>query len=89
MWVQKNFPAEMRVSSVLLVADNVLTPEVMKEVRNQSTMASYRNKSSQRNHCNDRIILKGVICFILSFNEKLWCLDTFSRKMFCETEFVE
>ena len=35
-WIQKNFPAQMRVSSVLLVADNVLTPEVMKEVSNQS-----------------------------------------------------
>ena len=34
-WVDKNFPAKMRVSSVLIVADNVLTPEVMKEVRNQ------------------------------------------------------
>lgn len=79
----------MRVSSVLLVADNVLTPEVIKEVLNQSTMASYRNKSSQRNHWNDRIILKGVVCFKLSFNEKLWCLDTFSRKVFCETEFLE
>ena len=37
-WVQKNFPAKMRVSSVLIVADNVLTPEVMKEVRNQSSL---------------------------------------------------
>ena len=36
LWIQKNFPAQMRVSSVLLVADNVLTPEVMKEVSNQS-----------------------------------------------------
>ena len=39
-WVQKNFPAKMRVSSVLLVADNVLTPEVMKEVCYQSSLYS-------------------------------------------------
>ena len=33
-WVQRNFPAEVRFSSVLLVAKNVLTPEAVKEVRN-------------------------------------------------------
>ena len=35
LWIQKNFPAQMRASSVLLVANDVLTPEVMKEVSSQ------------------------------------------------------
>ena len=31
-WVEKHFPAELRVSTVLLVAKDVLTPEVLREV---------------------------------------------------------
>jgi len=31
-WVEKHFPAELRVSSVLLVAKDVLTPDVLQEV---------------------------------------------------------
>ena len=31
-WVEKNFPTEMHVSSVLLVAKDVLTPAILKDV---------------------------------------------------------
>lgn len=42
-WVEKHFPAELRVSTVLLVAKNVLTPEVLQEV-------SYKRTKSMGSH---------------------------------------
>ena len=62
LWIQKNFPAQMRVSSVLLVAVNVLTPEVMKEVRNQSksTTANYAENSSTEDVCTAPVLVKLI-----------------------------
>ena len=51
----------MRVSSVLLVADNVLTPEVMKEVSNQSlsTTANQAENSSTEDVCTAPVMVKS------------------------------
>jgi len=43
-WVEKHFPAELRVSTVLLVAKNVLTPEVLQEVSYKRTKSMRSNK---------------------------------------------
>ena len=41
LWVDDNFPTEVRVSSVLLVAGDVLTPDIFKEVSESHNYMSY------------------------------------------------
>ncbi|XP_078353441.1 NPC intracellular cholesterol transporter 1-like isoform X2 [Oculina patagonica] len=72
-WVQENFPAEVRVSTVLLVAKNVLTPETMKTalmVHRRVTQIAQETELSWGNVCF-RI---GTICFACGLLE-LWSFD--------------
>nr|XP_058943206.1 NPC1-like intracellular cholesterol transporter 1 [Pocillopora verrucosa] len=74
LWIQKNFPAQMRVSSVLLVAVNVLTPEVMKEalmVYEKGTKIDRKTKHSWENICFriGPICLKSGLLELWSFDE--------------------
>lgn len=72
-WVEKHFPAELRVSTVLLVAKDVLTPEVLQEAlvtHNRITKISKGTKESWNKICF-RI---GPNCFVSGLLE-LWAFN--------------